>query len=188
MKTDAFVALLESARDLLNRARNIAVADVDYDRAELARNLRCEVENGVDSCLQGAKRKAAPLPLPESEDECWMHARRAQSQTDWTIGAMAHAWLSKWGRGRTLADFGRLTGHPEEFVRHRYEVFQRFSAMRDKLPRLLFAHFSAAMKWGNDDAIVCLEWADDMDASVAEMKAWRRAQHGEDLSIPVEDL
>lgn len=188
MKTDAFVALLESAADLLKRAKQIAVGEIDYDRAALARDLRCAVEEGVESCLPGAKRRAAPLPLPESDEECWMHVRRAQSHTDWMIGAMAHAWLTKYGRGRSLADLGKLTGHPEDFVRHRYEVFQRFSAMRDKLTRLLFAHFSAAMKWEREDAIVCLECADEMDATVAEMKAWRRAQHGEDMSVPAEDL
>ena len=34
-----------------------------------------------------------------------------------------------------------------------------------------------------DDAAACLGWADEMEATVAEMRAWRRAQHGEDLSL-----
>jgi hypothetical protein len=39
-----------------------------------------------------------------------------------------------------------------------------------------------------DDSRDCLSWADETRSTVAEMRAWRRAQRGEDLSIDaVED-
>src|SRR5690606_2568366 len=39
-----------------------------------------------------------------------------------------------------------------------------------------------AINW--DDAPEVLQWAQENDATVAEMKAWRRAMHGEDLTEP----
>ena len=48
-----------------------------------------------------------------------------------------------------------------------------------------WSHFYAAINW--DDAAECLQWADDVQAGVAEMKAWRRAQRGEDLNTPAMD-
>ena len=46
--------------------------------------------------------------------------------------------------------------------------------------RSLFVCLGLALTW--DDALECLKWAEEMQATVAEMRAWRRAQRGEDLT------
>lgn len=43
------------------------------------------------------------------------------------------------------------------------------------------AHLDAAAEWEDRDEM--LRWAAENGASVAEMKAWHRATHGEDLVI-----
>ena len=47
------------------------------------------------------------------------------------------------------------------------------------------AHLEAAEHW--DDRLECLRWAVEAKATVAEMKAWRRAKNGFDLFSDVND-
>ena len=53
--------------------------------------------------------------------------------------------------------------------------------MHATYPSLKWSHFYAALNW--DDAPECLQWADENQSTVAEMKAWRRALRGEDLTV-----
>ena len=43
------------------------------------------------------------------------------------------------------------------------------------------AHIDVAKSW--DDAIECLLWSSENGATVAEMRAYRRMQHGQDVTI-----
>lgn len=106
-------------------------------------------------------------------------ARSALTACNWQVGRCAHEWTQRFARGRTDADFGELIGLSGDQVCQRRRVWQVFgeTGKCDTYQSLSWSHFYAALTW--DDADTCLEWARDMEATVAEMKAWRRAQHGE---------
>jgi hypothetical protein len=121
----------------------------------------------------------------ETEEQLVQRAQQAVSHCNWEIGECAAAWTQRYARGRTDADFGALIGLSGDQVYQRRRVWETFSDVSPRYERLKWSHFYAALNW--DDAAECLQWADDMQATVAEMKAWRRAQHGEDLSAPADD-
>ena len=120
----------------------------------------------------------------ETEDELVLRAQQALSRCNWEIGVCGRV-TQRYARGRTDADFGALIGLSGDQVYQRRRVWATFSDVSDRYERLKWSHFYAALNW--DDAAECLQWAEDMQATVAEMKAWRRAQHGEDLSSPADD-
>lgn len=116
----------------------------------------------------------------DAEYALCLKSQQALSLCNWEIGECAAAWMQRHARGRTDSQFGALIGLSGEQVHQRRRVWETFSDVRDRFERLKWSHFYAALEW--DDAAECLQWAEDMQATVAEMKAWRRAQHGEDLS------
>lgn len=121
----------------------------------------------------------------ESEADLVNRAREALSRCHWEIGECADKWTERYSRGRTDADFGALIGLSGDQVYQRRRVWQRFGEIADQFENLRWSHFYAALNW--DDADDCLKWADDVKATVIQMKAWRRAQHGEDLSEASEE-
>lgn len=123
--------------------------------------------------------------IEETEQQLIDRAQTAINTSNWTIGECAAKWTSKYARGRTDADFGAKIGITGEQVRQRRAVWERFGGNSNtvlEFPGLKWSHFYVAIQW--DDATDCLSWACEMQATVAEMKAWRRAQRGEDLSEP----
>ncbi len=118
--------------------------------------------------------------MHETEEQLIARAQGALSRCNWEIGECASKWTKKYARGRTDADFGVLIGLSGDQVYQRRRVWETFSDVSANYPKLKWSHFYAGLNW--DDAAECLQWAADMDATVAEMKAWRRAQHGEDLT------
>jgi hypothetical protein len=118
----------------------------------------------------------------ETEDQLIHRAQQALSRCNWEIGECAAQWTTKFARGRTDGDFGALIGLSGDQVYQRRRVWETFSDVHDQYSQLKWSHFYAAINW--DDSAECLQWANDMGATVAEMKAWRRAQRGEDLSQP----
>ncbi|SFI19412.1 hypothetical protein [Planctomicrobium piriforme] len=122
-------------------------------------------------------------PELDSEDQLVARAQQALSSCNWEIGACAAQWTQRYARGRTDADFGQLIGLSGDQVFQRRRVWETFADVYENYPRLKWSHFYVVVNW--DDAAECLQWANDMEATVAEMKAWRRAQHGEDLSEAV---
>lgn len=120
-----------------------------------------------------------------TEQQLIERAQQALSHCNWTIGECAAQWTEKYAKGRTDADFGLRIGLDGDQVRQRRRVWETFSDVSDSYPNLKWSHFYVAMTW--DDAAECLQWADEIEATVAEMKAWRRARHGEDLTEPAED-
>jgi hypothetical protein len=118
----------------------------------------------------------------ETEEQLVHRAQQALSRCNWEIGECAAQWTKRYARGRSDADFGALIGLSGDQVYQRRRVWETFSDVREQYPALKWSHFYAALNW--DDAAECLQWAQEMQATVAEMKAWRRAQHGEDLTAP----
>lgn len=116
----------------------------------------------------------------ETEQQLIERAQDALNQCNWVIGECAAQWTQRYAKGRTDADFGGKIGLSGDQVYQRRRVWETFSDVRTEYQNVRWSHFYAALNW--DDAAECLQWADEMQATVAEMKAWRRAQLGEDLS------
>jgi hypothetical protein len=129
-----------------------------------------------------------PLTLPavseETEDQIIRIAQQAISQCRWVVGDCAARWTQRHAKGRTDHDFGVLVGLSGDQIYQRRRVWETFSDVRNQFPGLRWSHFYSALNW--DDAADCLQWAEETQATVAEMKAWRRALRGEDLTAEPE--
>lgn len=124
--------------------------------------------------------EAAPFEVNETEEQLIDRAQSAVSSSNWVVGECATKWTTKYARGRTDADFGRMLGLSGDQVYQRRRVWETFSDVHQSYSGLKWSHFYVALNW--DDAPESLQWAVEQDATVAEMKAWRRAQRGEDLT------
>jgi hypothetical protein len=116
----------------------------------------------------------------DSEEQIITRAQSAVSQSNWVVGECAAAWTEKYAKGRTDADFAALVGLSADQIYQRRRVTETFADVRESYPSLKWSHYYVAMKW--DDAPECLQWAQENEATVAEMRAWRRALKGEDLT------
>ncbi len=123
--------------------------------------------------------------MAESEESLIAQARDAVSQCNWIVGECASRWTEKYARGRTDHDFGQLVGLSGDQIYQRRRVWMRFGAIHERFPNLKWSFFYVALNW--DDAEECLTWASETSATVAEMRAWRRARHGEDLTAEPEE-
>lgn len=121
----------------------------------------------------------------DSEEALIFRAQRALSRCNWEIGECASQWTTKYAKGRGDADFGSLVGLSGDQIYQRRRVWETFSDVYENYPNLKWSHFYVVLNW--DDAAECLAWANDMEATIAEMKAWRRAQHGDDLTTPAQE-
>ena len=119
-------------------------------------------------------------PISETEDQLVSRAVEAISQSRWIVGECAAKWTRRYARGRTDVEFGLLVGLTGDQVYQRRRVWEKFADLSPQFGNLKWSHFYTALGW--DDFGECLKWADDMRATVAEMKAWRRALRGEDLT------
>jgi len=111
--------------------------------------------------------------------------KTAKHETEKELIQRAQTAVSQWGtkkfaRGRTDADFGELVGMSGDQVYQRRRVCETFTDVRDNYSALKWSHFYIALNW--DDAAECLSWANENEATIAEMKAWRRLQRGEDVT------
>jgi hypothetical protein len=70
-------------------------------------------------------------------------------------------------------------------IYQRRRVCETFADVRDSYSALKWSHFYIALNW--DDAAECLSWAHENGATIAEMKAWRRLQLGEDVTQAAEE-
>lgn len=123
---------------------------------------------------------AVAVVTEDTEAALIARAQLALSHCNWEVGECAALWTKRFARGRTDADFAALVGLSPDQVYQRRRVWETFGDVCDNYAHLKWSHFYAAINW--DDAAECLQWAQDVQAGVAEMRAWRRAQHGEDLS------
>jgi len=124
-------------------------------------------------------------PPVETEDGLISRAQIAVSHCNWEVGECAGLWTKRYARGRTDADFATLVGLTADQVYQRRRVWETFGDVHGEYTNLRWSHFYSALNW--DDAAECLQWANEIEATVAEMKAWRRAQRGEDLDEIGED-
>lgn len=124
-------------------------------------------------------------PVLQTEDQLVTRAQEALSSCNWVIGECASEWTEKHSRGRTDADFGSMIGLSGDQVYQRRRVWETFADVHTNYDNLKWSHFYVSLNW--DDASECLQWANEIEATVAEMKAWRRSQHGEDLSEPANE-
>ena len=123
--------------------------------------------------------------MAESEDKLISVARQAVSECNWVVGECAAQWTQKYARGRTDADFGQMVGLSGDQIYQRRRVWEAFGTTYKNQPNLKWSFFYVALNW--EDAAKCLNWADENEATVAEMRAWRRAQNGEDLFAEPEE-
>lgn len=132
------------------------------------------------------KPEVAIVQQAEATDQQLIErAQSALSQCNWVVGECASEWVQKRTADRTDEDFGAKVGMSREQIAQRRLVWERFSDVRNSYHSLSWSHFYVALNW--DDAAECLQWANEFEATVAEMRAWRRSQHGEDLSEPAEE-
>ena len=122
------------------------------------------------------------MKVKETEQELISQAHTAVSNCNWVLGECAAKWTSRYARGRTDADFARMIGLSADQVYQRRRVWESFANQREVYPALHWSHFYVAINW--NDAKECLGWAEENQATIAEMKAWRRSLHGEDLNEP----
>lgn len=115
-----------------------------------------------------------------TEEQLVERAQHAVSRCNWEIGFCAAEWTQRFARGRTDADFAQMVGLSPDQVYQRRRTADRFGNNYEQYPSLKWSHFYTVLTW--DDAHDCLQWADENQATVAEMKAWRRAVRGEDLT------
>lgn len=123
--------------------------------------------------------------VPETEELLIDTAQQAVNHCRWVVGECAARWTTKYARGRTDADFAALIGLTGDQVFQRRRVWETFADVYESYSNLKWSHFYSAINW--DDAAECLQWAEETQATVAEMKAWRRAIHGEDLTAEAEE-
>lgn len=115
---------------------------------------------------------------PETEAELISRAQYAVSQCNWVVGECAARWTQRYAKGRTDGDFGQLVGLSGDQVYQRRRVWETFGDVRSDYPSLKWSHFYISLNW--DDAPECLQWAEENQATIAELKMWRRALHGEE--------
>lgn len=126
------------------------------------------------------------LPTAEATEQDLIRiAQNALSRCNWVVGQCAADWTQRYSRGRTDADFAALVGLSADQVYQRRRVWETFGDVCETYPSLKWSHFYLALNW--DDAPECLQWADENGATVAEMRAWRRASRGEDLTAPADE-
>jgi hypothetical protein len=123
--------------------------------------------------------------VEESEEQLVTRAQDAVSQCRWVVGECAAKWTARYARDRTDSDFAQLIGLSADQVYQRRRVWDAFAGVRAEFPSLKWSHFYSALTW--DDSRECLRWAEETRSTVAEMRAWRRARRGEDLSVDSPD-
>ena len=144
-----------------------------------------DVTETTEAAATIAEANAVEAPIAEAtEDRLVEVAQTAVSRCNWVIGECAASWTERYAHGRTDADFAGLIGLSGDQVYQRRRVWETFADVRAEYAGVRWSHFYAALNW--DDAAECLGWAEEMGATVAEMKAWRRASRGEDLSQPAD--
>ena len=113
------------------------------------------------------------------------------SQNNWLVGECAAIWTDRFSSGRTDADFAKLVDLTVDQIQARRRVYDRFggddsvtSRNAPKFKSLSWSHFHASVAVSMDEATEQLQWAAENEASVSQMRAWRRMQNGDDLTLP----
>lgn len=115
-----------------------------------------------------------------TDDELLEKSRFYLSETNWVLGQCCYEWMQnpRPKIRKETKEFADLVGMDPKGIKQRYDVYLRWEGTRDTFPKLKWSHFFVALTWTDDVALRCLEWANEMEATVAEMKAWQRANFG----------
>lgn len=97
------------------------------------------------------------------------------SELNWQLGEIAAQWVRQVSRGRSLREFAGPVGVDHTQLQQCHDVYTAFADVRHALPNCRWAHFHAALGWG--DAFQMLTWANDVVATVAEMQRFRAAMN-----------
>lgn len=124
------------------------------------------------------------LELQQNEFELIAKAVIAMSDCNWIVGEAAAKWMRRFSRCRSDSDFGELVGMSGDQIFQRRRVWESFADVKQNFPSLKWSHFYVAITW--HDAPEMLQWAEEQGATVAEMRAWRRAVHGIDLTDDID--
>jgi len=116
--------------------------------------------------------------VQNTEEAIVQSATKALSDAGWEIGRRAAEWERFHSKGRKIEDFAAMIGCDHKTVADRLKVFSVFHLLRDQFPNLRWIHFYFALDFARGEDIECLKWANEMDATPAEMRAWCRAQRG----------
>ncbi len=127
----------------------------------------------------------AEATAAETEKQLIDRAQQAVSLCNWDVGECAALWTRRFARGRTDSDFAQLVGLSSDQVYQRRRVWETFGDVRQHYSELKWSHFYVSLTW--EDAAECLQWAQETGSTVAEMRAWRRAMRGEDLTQEADD-
>lgn len=103
-------------------------------------------------------------------------AHKAANAGNWVVGECAARWLANYGKGKTDGTFAELIELSEEKVYQCRRVWERFGRIANSFKIVSWSHFREAVNWENAEE--CLEWAEDCNATVNEMRAWQRSQTG----------
>lgn len=101
-------------------------------------------------------------------------AQKAISDTNWTLGRVADAWLTNFANGESLEKLAQILKTNHAWLVAYCRVWRRFANERAKFPHLRWVHFLMVEDF--DDWQECLEWANEHQATVEEMFAWRMLQ------------
>lgn len=107
----------------------------------------------------------------DAEYQLVQTAHKAANAPNWVIGECASRWFHGYARGRTDAAFAEMIEQGEDKVFQCRRVWEQFGSIYAGFEHLTWSHFRAALQW--EDAGEFLDWAEDTEASVKEMIAYR---------------
>jgi hypothetical protein len=107
----------------------------------------------------------------DAEYQLIQTAHKAANAPNWVIGECASRWFHGYARGRTDAAFAEMIEQGEDKVFQCRRVWEKFGSIYAGFKHLTWSHFRAAVQW--EDAAELLEWAEDCEATVKEMSAYR---------------
>jgi len=121
----------------------------------------------------------------ETEQQLIERAASSVSGSAWEVGECALLWTQRYANGRTDEAFADRIGVSQQQINLRRLVYQAFADVYNSYCKLKWSHFAASLTW--NDASEYLAWAEENEATVAEMKAYRRMQNFEDLRVDADE-
>ena len=104
----------------------------------------------------------------------------------WELGRLASEFVTKHklGSDQKYAD---QIGSQQQRVNECRRVWEERQSYRLS-GNSSWTHLRVSLRWDQEDADECLKWAAENEATVSEMRVWRRARNGEDLTQPEEPV
>lgn len=114
-----------------------------------------------------------------SVEELKQEGHKVTTASNWTFGEIASRLVAEhnWTDQQVADEFGKS----QQSVNYARRIFERFYQRAGKHV-FVWRDWMKVVAWS--DADKCLDWAEEQEATFAEMAAWRRAQNGEDIKTP----